>query len=867
MKSFSRILIFFVITVKLVFSQVSPIVIPPPGDDINTNPDPRCSIGKCDTVRVQARRIQKREITFDGKLDETFWKLGNKFKLNPNFTNSNIPNMFNDITFSSVWDEDYLYIGFKVIDNEIVRSNWGGVYSYGNSKYSITPEVDPENFSNYSYPPYFSDAMEVFISNSNQLVRNKTNIIRLSKPISENDLWSERTPELMDSSYFARVSTFTGGYTMEFKFNFDEIDRIARVTDFKGGYNNRRFKIDITNHDMDPNVQSNFSYTSNWSNFCDNLNFTSNEYYGVVELVDSRPEDDYPTLTILGPTFFCNPSKADYQVISSFNVPYEWSVSSGGVFTDEKFDFPPYRSYEELEEALKNPDMPSHVRDSLFKVMNDSLIRIYPKIGFSVNVEWYRRGNFTLTASPTPKCPLDDKSVSIQVRIGGIPPLINGASVVCPGKENLDYTLINTFSGYSYLWSVVGSTMIKDTSMYRRTINWGDKLGKPYFISVTPTDENGCIGGTNYFKINLNPLLRTSNIYGDSVLCSDYAVNIPFRTGYQEGLKYTWKVEGGEVTSQTGINKALISFIDMESFVYYILSDSTPSYVCEGISKKKKVLVNFPPESPEQIYLFQITTNYENDNLIELKWYLNNRYTYDSLRVFRSVNGSLFDDFKRVPRLNTGFKDLVEDTRANTYQYYLANTLKCNYGVVSPKAGIMNLTAVRQENTENIKLSWSPYNYWLKGLKHYAVYEKIDNGDTNLLAYTTNTEFNCFKKGFEHEYRILAIANEGFTITPVLTSWSNKAFLNFDNPVIAVNNVITPNGDQKNEYFTIENLKPYPQKRVQIFNRYGSLIYESENYNNDWNGGNLSEGIYFYLIEYGRNSLSQKLNGYIQILK
>lgn len=865
MKSFSRILIFFVITVKLVFSQVAPVVIPPPGDDINTNPDPRCSIGKCDTVRVQAKRISKSDITFDGKLDENFWKLNNKLKPT---TASNKP-LTNEVYFDAVWDQSYFYLGIKVYDNELVGSNWGG-FKYGQYPGATGTNIykDPETGES-AFPPPFDDVMEVYITNSNKPIRTKTDILRLAKPISYTDIWSERTPiylpDKIDSSYYALVSTFTGGYTMEFKINFDEFEFLDTSVVLNGPYYGKRFKMDLTNHDKDLNQNPNGSQKSNWSNFCANNNFTSNEYYGVVELIDRFENEDADTssmTSIIGATFLCNPSDAIYKLKTKSKVPYVWEISSGGFFPDNLINTSPGF---DLDSIYIDPLWSKTQIDSAKKA---NTIAYYPKTGYVSTVNWVERGTFTLSAKPIASCPLEGNPVSIQIRIGGIVPNINGADIVCPGRQNLYYYLSNTFAGYNYFWSVVGASMVKDTSIYSGIISWGDNLDAKYLIAATPTDENGCKGGTNIFNIILNPLLKATNsIFGDSVLCSDFSSNIPFRTKFQDGLKYTWIAEGGEVTSQTGINNALISFTNKESFVYYVLRDSTPTYVCEGISKKKKVLVNYPPESPEQIYLFQITTNYENDNLIELKWYLNNRYTFDSLRVLRSVNGSPFDDLKRVPRLNTGVKDLVEDTRTNTYQYYLANTLKCNYGVVSPKAGIMNLTAVRQENTDNIKLSWSPYNYWLKGLKHYAVYEKIDNGDTNLLAYTNNTEFYCFKKGFEHEYRILAIANEGFTITPVLTSWSNKAFLTFENPVVAVNNVITPNGDQKNEYFTIENLKPYPQKRVQIFNRYGSLIYESENYNNDWNGGNLSEGIYFYLIEYGRNSLSQKLNGYIQILK
>lgn len=62
-----------------------------------------------------------------------------------------------------------------------------------------------------------------------------------------------------------------------------------------------------------------------------------------------------------------------------------------------------------------------------------------------------------------------------------------------------------------------------------------------------------------------------------------------------------------------------------------------------------------------------------------------------------------------------------------------------------------------------------------------------------------------------------------------------------------VPNVITPNDDEKNEYFKVsENVQG---SSLKIFNRWGTLVYHKEQYNNDWNGGDLSTGNYYYVIK------------------
>ena len=75
-------------------------------------------------------------------------------------------------------------------------------------------------------------------------------------------------------------------------------------------------------------------------------------------------------------------------------------------------------------------------------------------------------------------------------------------------------------------------------------------------------------------------------------------------------------------------------------------------------------------------------------------------------------------------------------------------------------------------------------------------------------------------------------------------------------------NVFSPgNGDGSNDKFEIttadnkgkvtdETLaRYYEQSRLVIFNRLGRKVFESNNYQNDWEGGNLPDGVYYYVLE------------------
>lgn len=87
--------------------------------------------------------------------------------------------------------------------------------------------------------------------------------------------------------------------------------------------------------------------------------------------------------------------------------------------------------------------------------------------------------------------------------------------------------------------------------------------------------------------------------------------------------------------------------------------------------------------------------------------------------------------------------------------------------------------------------------------------------------------------------------------------------------LVTVNDVITPNQDGDNDYWVIENVGFTEGCNVQIFNRWGTQIYETVSYDNSWdgtssNGEVLPEGVYYYIIQCDDNV---NFRGYITIIR
>jgi len=84
---------------------------------------------------------------------------------------------------------------------------------------------------------------------------------------------------------------------------------------------------------------------------------------------------------------------------------------------------------------------------------------------------------------------------------------------------------------------------------------------------------------------------------------------------------------------------------------------------------------------------------------------------------------------------------------------------------------------------------------------------------------------------------------------------------------ITIPNVFTPNGDGINDQFQITNLEYYPNSEIKIYNRWGKKIYESQNYQGEWDG-DVAEGTYFYILRlnYGNGTL-REFHGTVTVIK
>jgi gliding motility-associated-like protein len=99
---------------------------------------------------------------------------------------------------------------------------------------------------------------------------------------------------------------------------------------------------------------------------------------------------------------------------------------------------------------------------------------------------------------------------------------------------------------------------------------------------------------------------------------------------------------------------------------------------------------------------------------------------------------------------------------------------------------------------------------------------------------------------------------------PAQTSCVTTLRISPDEACLAFFNVITPNGDAKNDAFVIQNLERYPNSRLTIFNQWGRQIYYSADYHNDYRGEDTSAGLYYYLCQLADGT---RYKGWFQLVR
>jgi len=201
------------------------------------------------------------------------------------------------------------------------------------------------------------------------------------------------------------------------------------------------------------------------------------------------------------------------------------------------------------------------------------------------------------------------------------------------------------------------------------------------------------------------------------------------------------------------------------------------------------------------------------------------------------------------------------------------------------------LDTVPSADTNVFSLRWNRFNGWNNPTYRVMFADLSDSIWTQVSGQginpTIDTNF-LYTRTFDSG--MFALRVEAFRIIDTTyESISNWFIWSYDPPdsiivpppvdtvrPVVIPNVFTPNGDDENDYFAIQNIEDYDEAQVQIFHRWGALVFESDDYVNGlpWNGTKqnegteLEDGVYFYVlrIKHYDEGIDQSYKGTIHLM-
>ena len=126
-----------------------------------------------------------------------------------------------------------------------------------------------------------------------------------------------------------------------------------------------------------------------------------------------------------------------------------------------------------------------------------------------------------------------------------------------------------------------------------------------------------------------------------------------------------------------------------------------------------------------------------------------------------------------------------------------------------------------------------------------------ENVDEWNWTFDDGTKIKLDSSWVEHIFNYAGLYEVTLVARNLFGCSTNSSFLVLVDEYSFIPNAITPNGDMKNDSFEIL-YNGEAAVELSIQNRWGKQVYFNKSYQNDWDGGDLPAGVYYYQIRLGR---------------
>ncbi|MDJ1503832.1 gliding motility-associated C-terminal domain-containing protein [Xanthocytophaga agilis] len=295
-------------------------------------------------------------------------------------------------------------------------------------------------------------------------------------------------------------------------------------------------------------------------------------------------------------------------------------------------------------------------------------------------------------------------------------------------------------------------------------------------------------------------------------------------------------------SAQTTRNYTDLAIICGDTNCYQLIVTLTSGAKALSNSQCIKAISNSVPAAVQNI------TGTIVDNKVRVTWDSpTGLYVPAEYIIYRSEDGINFSPAARIS--TNSYEEVVRRMDIVKYCYRVGYMDKCgNMSDISVSACPIQLkvTEVTNSANEGYALTWSAYSEWPEGVQAYEV-EKLNASNVVIEQQTVSGNDLTFPHDTINQlirFRVRAIG-EG------RTSESNIVEV-LQTAQIFAPTAFTPNFDGVNDIFKIHSLFVQSWK-ILIYNRWGEVVYASDDKNSGWDGKNkrsaIVMGTYSYSIQ------------------
>ena len=457
----------------------------------------------------------------------------------------------------------------------------------------------------------------------------------------------------------------------------------------------------------------------------------------------------------------------------------------------------------------------------------------------------------------------------------------SGFMIINWNASNSDDTyayIIQQFSGG--VWSILDTVYGGNSILYidTNTINYSNNI-----VQYAVAAMDSCLPQPNTSSVGL--------AHQNIVLSKDYNVcELSVELNWNEYINWNSGVQHYEIYFTTdNVNWNLLSSTTTTSFYYdQLIQEVNYKFLIKAIENNGVFsfsniieLYTKQPPYPQYSYLSSVSVN---GDYIEINYHADQSVIVNGYNLFRSDdNGISFDLIDQDLSLSYPviFIDEQVDVDQQNYLYKISVTDSCLRDVaVSNIGSSIHLQEVSDDWLVN-SFNWSNYAKWENGVEYYEVQTKNNlNGNYQSIISVDSTTFyhsedvsnyiGTLSNGlFCYQIQASEYQNSyGFKST----SLSNELCINKD-PKIYVPNAFIISGIN-NKWKPVVNLIDFTNYNAQIYNRLGQLVFETNDYDQGWDGTIINTttiaplGVYLYTIEFknGRGDFLRK-QGHVTLVR